>query len=85
MTLHQEGENFGLFCSFGWQGEAHWVDMELEAAAVSQRAPRKGSIEVGGSLCYNGLVFALLVCEAIPSGDGPRCVLVEFRIFASLS
>ena len=28
--------------------------------------PRKGSIEVGGSLWYNGLVFAL--CQAIPVG-----------------
>ena len=39
---------------------AHSLDVEWGGCVIE---PRKGSIEVGGSLWYNGLVFAL--CEAI--------------------
>ena len=40
---------------------AHSLDVEWGGCVIE---PRKGSIEVGGSLWYNGLVFAL--CQAIP-------------------
>ena len=41
---------------------AHSLDVEWGGCVIE---PRKGSIEVGGSLWYNGLVFAL--CQAIPA------------------
>ena len=47
--------------AFLWSRQAQLIRLMWNGGCVIE--PRKGSIEVGGSLWYNGLVFAL--CQAI--------------------